>query len=51
MGFSASCPTPNLEGQGIPFIWVITLDLSGDQEVWLSKHTTTLIMILESNEE
>jgi len=26
---SASRPTPNLEDQGVPFIWVITLHLSG----------------------
>jgi hypothetical protein len=29
VGFLAPRQTPNLEDQGIPFCWVITLDLSG----------------------
>ena len=34
---SASHPTPNLEDQGIPFVWVITFDLSG---IWC--HTSSI---------
>jgi hypothetical protein len=29
VGLLASCPIPDLEGQGIPFVCVITLHLSG----------------------